>query len=147
MSNPEIKFTSPVEADPSYTDPEQIAKAREELLAMDTEGKLTIAPNQKYKGELDMMKIQLFEPRDELDGQTPYDYFDKIIFGHGEGPADTEQRTFQGAEDLDENFQGTVGEIKQRATKSGTKVLVIVCGTEQADKMKLTSAIQEYLTK
>ena len=146
MKNPEIKFSS-VEENPSYTDPKEIAKARGELLALDTEGKLTIAPNQKYKGELDMWKIQLFETREELDGQTPYDYFDKIIIGHGEGPADTEKRTFKGAEYLGDEFQGTVGDIKRQVAKSGEKILVVVCGTDEENKITLTKAIQEYLSK
>lgn len=147
MPKPEIRFTSPLEEDSSYTDPKKIAKARDELLALDTEGKLTIAPNQKYKGKIDMWKIQLFETRDDLEGQTPYEYFDKIIFGHGEGPANTEQRTFQGGEDLGEEFQGTVGDIKRRVAKSGEKILIVVCGTGKENKITLTKAIGDYLSK
>lgn len=141
---PQVRLTSPFEQDPSYTDPAEITKSREELLAMDTEGKLIIAPNQENKGDLDMWKLQLFEPREELDGQTPYDFFDKIIFGHGEGSADTNKRTFQGAEQLGQNFQGTIREVKQRSTQPSEKVLVVVCGTSQEDKMTLTKAIKIY---
>lgn len=145
--NPTIKFTSPIEQDPSYTDPVEIEKARQELLALDKDGKLFIAPNQMFKGELEVLKDQLFEPRAELGGQSAYDYFDKIIFGHGEGPTDIDQRTFKGMGSLDEQYQGTIGEIKSRIAPKAQKILTAVCGTNSEDKTTLTKAIAEYLSK
>ncbi|XOU94913.1 MAG: hypothetical protein ACNFW9_02485 [Candidatus Kerfeldbacteria bacterium] len=143
---PKITSTSTYEEDASYTDPVAIEQERNILLSMDKEEKLFIAPNQPSKGELEMMQLQLFEAREDLGGKSAYDYFDKIIFGHGEGPANIDQRTFKGANDLDEKYQGTIGDIKERIGVDNKKILIIVCGSNKEDKMTLTKAIQAYFS-
>lgn len=143
---PDVKIKS-IKEDPRYTDSAEIEKSRQELLSLDIEGKILLAPNQRYKGELDMWRTQLFEPREELNGKSPYNYFNRIIIGHGEGPADINQREFKGSKNLDPRFQGKIGEILSRSSNLYEKILVIVCGTEEADKMTLSSAIEKYLAQ
>ncbi|MFA6909279.1 MAG: hypothetical protein WC289_05400 [Patescibacteria group bacterium] len=147
QEKPRITFTSPIEEDPTYTDPEEIAHARQALIDLDTHGKLFIAPNQPTKGELEMWATQLFEPRDELNGKSAYDFFDKIIFGHGEGPANIGDRQFKAADQLEEKYQGTMNKIIEREASGKDKVLVVVCGTTDADKMTLSDAIREYMNR